>query len=117
MKLTHGEVSYILGLKKKKFSWVSDWMFEGTLEETDSGYGYHLTIYLIKPVYYVIRPILTPFFFIYLVLEEGVGEAKEDLKREWGRDIVHLYFHKYESTSEQYEKAKFVKWEKENKNE
>ena len=59
----------------------------------------------------------TPFFFIYLVLEEGVGEAKEDLKREWGRDIVHLYFHKYESTSEQYEKAKFVKWEKENKNE
>lgn len=117
MKLTHGEVSYILGLKKKKFSWVSDWMFEGTLEETDSGYGYHLTIYFIKPVYYVICPILTPFFFIYLVLEEGVGEAKEDLKRECGRDIVHLYFHKYESTSEQYEKAKFVKWEKENKNE
>lgn len=113
MKLTHGEVSYILGLKKKKFSWVSDWMFEGTLEETDSGYGYHLTIYFIKPVYYVIRPILTPFFFIYLVLEEGVGEAKKDLKRECGRDVVHFYFHKYESTSEQYEKAKFVKWEKE----
>ena len=43
-KLTHGEISYILGLKKRKFDWVSDWMFEGTLEETDSGYGYHLTI-------------------------------------------------------------------------
>lgn len=112
MKLTHKEVSYILGLKKKKFDWASDWMFEGTLEETDSGYGYHLTIYLIKPVYYVIRPILTPFFFIYLVLEEGVGEAKEDLKRQWGRDVVHFYLHKYESTSEQYEKAKFVKWVK-----
>lgn len=110
MKLTHKEISYILGLKKKKFDWVSDWLFEGTLEEISDGYCYHLTIYLIKPVYYVIRPILTPFYFIYLVLEEGVKEAKEDLKKQCGRDIVHLYLHIYESTKEEYERAKFVKW-------
>lgn len=113
MKLTYGEISYILGLKKNKFNWMTDWMFEGTLEENCSGYGYHLTIYLIKPIYYIIRPILTPFFFIYLVLEEGVGEAKEDLKRECGRDFCHLYLHKFESTSEQYERAKFIKQQKE----
>ena len=44
MKLTHKEISYILGLKKKKFDWVSDWLFEGTLEEISDGYCYHLTI-------------------------------------------------------------------------
>ena len=110
MKLTHGEISYILGLKKNKFNWMTDWLFEGTLEETCNGYSYHLTIYLIKPVYYIIRPILTPFFFIYLVLEGGVGEAKEVLKRQCGRDVVHLHLHINESTKESYERAKFVKW-------
>ena len=113
MKLTHGEVRYILGLKKKKF----DWMFEGTLEERDDGYGYYLTVYLVKPVYYIIRPILTPFFFVYLVLEEGVKEAKEDFKEElekrWGRDIVRFYLHVNESTKESYSRAKFIKWIKE----
>lgn len=109
-KLTNGEISYILGLKKKKYSWMTDWMFEGTLEETESGYGYHLTIYLIKPVYYIIRPILTPFFFIYLVLKEGVKEAKEDLKRQCGRDVVHFHLHVNESTKSDYERAKFIKW-------
>lgn len=109
-KLTNGEISYILGLKKKKYSWMSDWMFEGTLEETDNGYGYHLTIYLIKPVYYIVRPLLTPFFFVYLVLEEGVKEAKEDLERQCGRDVCHLYLHVNESTKENYKKAKFINW-------
>lgn len=109
MKLTHGEISYILKLKKNKFNWMTDWMFEGTLEE-NSEYCYHLTIYLIKPVYYIIRPILTPFFFIYLVLEEGVGEAKEDLKRQCGRDVAHFYLHVNESTKEDYKRAKFIKW-------
>ena len=108
MKLTSGEIGYILELKKRK----SDWMFEGTLEETDNGYGYHLTIYLIKPIYYIVRPLITPFAFIYFVLEGGVKEAKEELKRQCGRDVAHLYFHKYESTSEQYGRAKFVKWVK-----
>ena len=109
-KLTHGEISYILGLKKRKFDWVSDWMFEGTLEETDSGYGYHLTIYLKKPIYYIMRPLLTPFLFVYLVLEEGVKEAKEDLERQCGRDVCHLYLHVNESTEENYKRAKFVNW-------
>ena len=108
MKLTHKEISYILKLKKNKFSWMTDWMFEGTLEETDSGYGYHLTVYLTKPVYYVIRPILTPFYFVYLVLEEGVKEAKEDLKRQCGREVVHFHLHVNESTKKDYERAKFV---------
>lgn len=112
MKLTHGEISYILGLKKNKFNWMTDWMFEGTLEE-NSEYCYHLTIYLIKPVYYIIRPVLTPFFFIYLVLEEGVGEAKEDLKRQCGRDVVHFYLHVNESTKSDYERAKIIKQQKE----
>ena len=105
-KLTNGEISYILGLKKRK----SDWMFEGTLEETEEGYCYHLTIYLIKPVYYIIRPLITPFAFVYFVLESGVEEAKKELKRQCGRDVAHLYLHKFESTSEQYEKAKFINW-------
>ena len=109
MKLTSGEVGYILGLKRRK----TDWMFEGTLEETDGGYGYNLTVYLIKPVYYVVRPLLAPFFFISLVLEEGVKEAKEDLENRCGRDIAHFYLHKNESTREQYEKAKFIVWIKE----
>lgn len=108
MKLTSGEIAYILGLKKRKF----DWMFEGTLEEKDDGYC--LTIYLIKPIYYIVRPILTPFFFIYLVLKEGVKEAKEDFKEElgkrWERDIVCFYLHESGSTSKQYGNAKFVKW-------
>lgn len=102
MKLTQKEIRYILGLKKKKFSWVTDWMFEGTLEEN------HLTIYLIKPVHYIIKPILTPFFFIYLVLEEGVKEAKEDLKGQWGRDIGHLSLYEKEC-----ERAKIIKQQKE----
>lgn len=109
-KLTHGEISYILGLKKKKFDWVLDWMLEGTLEETDNGYGYHLTVYLKKPVFYIVRPLITPFVFIYLVLEDGVKEAKKELERQCGRDICHFHLHVNESTHEQYEKAKFVKW-------
>ena len=110
MKLTYGEISYILGLKKNKFNWMTDWMFEGTLEETDNGYGYHLTIYLIKPVYYIVRPLLTPFVFIYLVLESGIKEAKEELERQCGRDICHFYLHVNESTEESYKKAKFINW-------
>lgn len=106
MKLTSGEIGYIFGLKKRK----SDWMFEGTLEEIDNGHGYHIIIYLIKPIYYILRPLITPFFFIYLVLEEGVKDAREDLKRQCGRDVAHFYLHKFESTSEQYERAKIVEW-------
>lgn len=104
-KLTNGEISYILGLKKKKFDWVLDWMLEGTLEEINDGHSYHLTIYLKKPVYYIVRPLLTPFVFIYLVLEGGVKEAKEELKIQSGRDIGHFYLHE-----EKYEKAKFINW-------
>ena len=110
MKLTSGEIGYILGLKKRK----SDWMFEGTLEEIDDGHGYHITIYLIKPIYYIVRPILTPFAFIYFVLEGGVEEAEKDLERQCGRDVAHFYLHEFDkSTNEQYENAKFVKWIKE----
>lgn len=105
-KLTSGEVGYIMGFKKRRF----EWMFEGTLEETDNGYGYHLTIYLKKPVYYIVRPLLTPFVFIYLVLEGGVKEAKEELERQCGRDVCHFYLHVNESTEENYERAKFIKW-------
>lgn len=107
-KLTGREINYILGLKRKKF----DWMFEGTLEEIDNGDGYHLTVYLTKPVYYIVRPLLTPFFFVYLVLEEGVKEAKEDLKRQCGRDICHFHLHVNKSTEENYKRAKFINWVK-----
>lgn len=113
MKLTYKEINYILGLRYNRKN--LDWMFEGELEKTDSGYGYHLTIYLIKPVYYIVRPLITPFAFIYFVLEGGVKDAKEELKRQCGRDVTHLYFHKFESTSEQYERAKNVEWIKEKK--
>ena len=109
MKLTNKEINYILGLQKRK----TDWMIEGTLDETDSGYGYHLTIYLTKPVYYIVRPLLTPFVFIYLVLKGGVKEAKEELESLCGRDIVHFHFHVNESTKENYERAKFIKKAKE----
>lgn len=108
MKLTYKEINYILGLRHNRKYF--DWMTEGELKEADSGYGYYLTIYIKKPVYYIIRPLLTIPVFVYLVLEEGVKEAKEDLKRQCGRDIVHLYLHIYESTKEEYERAKFVKW-------
>ena len=112
MKLTHGEISYILGRKKKKFDWLLDWMTEGVLEEADGGYGYNLTVYLKKPAYYIIRPLLTPPYFIYLVLEEGVKEAKEELKNVTGREIVSFHLHVNESTKKEYEKAKFIKWVK-----
>ena len=105
-KLTNGEINYILGFKKRKF----DWMFEGTLEEIDNGHGYHLTIYLKKPVYYIVRPLLTPFIFIYLVLESGVKEAKEELGEQWGRDICHFHLHVNEPTEENYKRAKFINW-------
>lgn len=105
-KLTNGEINYILGFKKKNF----DWMFEGTLEEIDNGNGYHLTVYLKKPVYYIIRPILTPFIFIYLVLDSGVKEAKEELESQWGRDVCHFSLYLNGPTEENYKKAKFINW-------
>lgn len=98
MKLTNNEINYILDFKKTKFGW----MIEGTLEKINNGYGYNLTIYLKKPVYYIVRPLLTPFIFIYLVLEGGVKEAKEELKRQWGRDICHFYLHHYTNEKEFY---------------
>lgn len=110
MKLTHGEVSYILGLEKKKFDWLLDWMTEGVLEKADSGYGYNLTVYIKKPVYYIIRPLLTLPVFVYLVLEEGVKEAKEEFGNVIGREIVSFHLHVNESTEKEYEKAKFVEW-------
>lgn len=105
MKLTHGEISYILGLKKKKFDWLLEWITEGVLEEADGGYGYNLTVYLKKPAYYIIRPLLTPSYFIYLVLEGGVKEAKEELKNVTGREIVS-----FRLSGKEDEKAKFIKW-------
>jgi len=112
MKLTHGEINYILGLKKKKFDWLLDWMTEGVLEEVDGGYGYNLTVYLKKPAYYIIRPLLTPPVFVYLVLEGGIKEAKEELENVAGREIVSFHLHVNESTKKEYEKAKFIKWVK-----
>lgn len=103
-KLTSKEINYILGLKKTKF----DWMFEGTIEELDNGYGYHLVVYMKKPVFNVIRFVITPFVFVYLVLQDGIEEAKEDLRKRFGRDIAHFYFHINESTKKEYEKVKIV---------
>lgn len=97
-KLTGKEVNYILGLKKTKLNW----MFEGTLEELDN--GYHLTAYMKKPVYFIIRPLLYPFAFIYFVLEGGVEEAKEELGKRCGREVVDFYLY-----AKDLERAKVVK--------
>lgn len=83
-KLTGKEINYILGVKDNT---KIDWMFEGMLEELDDG-SYHLVVYMKKPVYYIIRPLLYPFAFIYFVLEGGIKEAKEDLKERCGREIA-----------------------------
>lgn len=108
MKLTYKEINYILGIRHERKNF--DWMTEGVLEEADSGYGYYLTIYIKKPVYYIIRPLLTIPVFVYLILEEGVKEAKEDFERTIGRKIVCFHLHINESTKEEYERAKVVEW-------
>ena len=108
MKLTYKEINYILGLSYNRKNF--DWMFEGELEETDNGYGYYLTIYLKKPIYYIIRPLFTIPVFTYFVLKEGIKEAKEELENQLGRKVTCLHLHKFESTSEQYERAKVVEW-------
>lgn len=87
-KLTGKEINYVLGLKNTKV----DWMFEGTLEELDSG-SYHLVVYMKKPVYYIIRPLLYPFAFIYFVLEGGIKEAKEELEKRCGREVTNFYLY------------------------
>lgn len=87
-KLTGKEVHYILGLKKTKL----DWMFEGTLEELNNG-SYHLVVYMKKPVYFIIRPLLYPFAFIYFTLEGGIKEAKEGLENRCGREVVDFYLY------------------------
>ena len=97
-KLTGKEINYILGMKNTKV----DWMFEGTLEELDND-NYHLVVYMKKPVYYIIRPLLYPFAFIYFVLEGGIKEAKEELGNRCGREITD--FHLY---AEDREKAKAI---------
>lgn len=89
-KLTVREVNYILGLKKTKL----DWMFEGTIEELDN--GYHLILYVKKPVYFIIRPLLYPFAFVYFVLEGGVKEAKEEMEERCGREVANFYLYEKE---------------------
>lgn len=91
-KLTSKEVNYILGLKKTKL----DWMFEGTIEELDNRYSYHLTLYVKKPVYFILRPLLYPFVFIYFVLEDGIKEAKEEMEERCGRKVADFYLYEKE---------------------
>lgn len=87
-KLTGKEVNYILGLKRTKF----DWMFEGTIEELDSG-NYHLVLYVKKSVYFIFRSLFYPFAFIYLVLEGGIKEAKEEFEKRCGRKVTDFYLY------------------------
>lgn len=89
-KLTSKEVNYILGLKKTKF----DWMFEGTIEELDN--GYHLVLYVKKSVYFILRPLLYPFVFIYFILEGGVKEAREGMEERLGREVSNFYLYEKE---------------------
>lgn len=89
-KLTVREVNYILGLKKTKL----DWMFEGTIEEQDN--GYHLVLYVKKSVYFIIRPLLYPFAFIYFVLEGGIKEAREEMEERCGREVANFYLYEKE---------------------
>lgn len=89
-KLTVREVNYILGLKKTKL----DWMFEGTIEELDN--GYRLVLYVKKSVYFIIRPLLYPFAFIYFVLEGGVKEAREEMEERCGRKVADFYLYEKE---------------------